>query len=150
MNSIRQIALLSILDPAIIVETAKLTMEMFSEQREALAALAPGDERIPVRLFEQAMIDFAAFQHAMRLRKPDWVAPAGLNAGQMQASNMIEFEMLREALKLPSVEAVAAICTPTTYEMGEAVAAGMHAVLNNDPTLRYAIAGHTHMVRIDP
>jgi hypothetical protein len=25
----------------------------------------------------------------------------------------------------------------------------MHAVLKRDPTLRYAIAGHTHMVRID-
>jgi UDP-2,3-diacylglucosamine pyrophosphatase LpxH len=150
MNSIRQIALLSILDPDIIVETAKLTMEMFSEQHKALAALAPGDERLPLRLFELAMIDFAAFQHAMRLRKPDWVAPAGLYAEQMEASTMLEFEMLREALKLPPVEAVAAICTPTTYEMGEGVAAGMQAVLKNDPTLRYAIAGHTHMVRIDP
>ncbi|HLZ80302.1 MAG TPA: hypothetical protein VKP04_01620, partial [Ktedonobacteraceae bacterium] len=56
----------------------------------------------------------------------------------------------QEALNLPPIEAIATICTPTTYEMAEAVAAGMHAVLKNDPTLRYAIAGHTHMVRIDP
>jgi len=26
----------------------------------------------------------------------------------------------------------------------------MHNVLRSDPTLRYAIAGHTHMLRIDP
>ena len=33
--------------------------------------------------------------------------------------------------------------------MGESVAAGMHHVLKQEPQLRYAIAGHTHMVRID-
>ena len=44
----------------------------------------------------------------------------------------------------------AAICTPATYQMGESFAAGMHAVLKHEPSLRYAIAGHTHMVRIDP
>jgi hypothetical protein len=33
--------------------------------------------------------------------------------------------------------------------MGEDVARGMHNVLVNDPTLRYAIAGHTHMLRHD-
>jgi UDP-2,3-diacylglucosamine pyrophosphatase LpxH len=150
MNSMRQLALISLLDPDLIVETAKLTMELFSETRKSLATLTPGEERIPAKLFEHAMIDFAAFQHAMLLRKPDWVEPAGLNNEQMQVTTMTEFQMLREALKLPPIEAVAVICTPTTYEMGEAVAAGMHAVLKNDPTLRYAIAGHTHMVRIDP
>ena len=63
---------------------------------------------------------------------------------------MTEFAMLGEALNLPSLEAIAAACTPATYQMGESVAAGMHNVLRSDPTLRYAIAGHTHMVRIDP
>ena len=33
--------------------------------------------------------------------------------------------------------------------MAEYVAAGMYSALRNDPTLRYAIAGHTHMPRID-
>lgn len=150
MNSMRQIALLCLLDPNIIAETAKLTMELFSEPRKALAGLAPGEERIPARLFEQTMLDFAAFQQEMADRKPDWVEPGNLDNQQVMAAALIEFDMLREALKLPLVEAVAAICTPTTYQMGERVAAGMHAVLKRDPTLRYAIAGHTHMVRIDP
>ncbi len=150
MNSMRQIALLCLLDPGMIMQTARLTMQLFSEPREALAGLAPGEERIPARLFEQTMIDFAAFQQEMHLRKPDWVEPAGLDTEQGQVTTMMEFAMLREALTLPLMEAVAAICTPATYEMGEAVATGMQAVLRNDPTLRYAIAGHTHMVRIDP
>jgi UDP-2,3-diacylglucosamine pyrophosphatase LpxH len=34
--------------------------------------------------------------------------------------------------------------------MGEEVALGMHNVLANDPTIRYAIAGHTHQLRFDP
>ena len=33
--------------------------------------------------------------------------------------------------------------------MGEDVATGMHAVLANEPTLHYAIAGHTHEKRFD-
>jgi len=33
--------------------------------------------------------------------------------------------------------------------MGESVARGMYRVLQKDPTLRYAIAGHTHMERFD-
>src|SRR5262249_256328 len=41
-------------------------------------------------------------------------------------------------------------CTPVVYQMGESVARGMHNVLRSDPLLRYAIAGHTHMVRINP
>jgi UDP-2,3-diacylglucosamine pyrophosphatase LpxH len=150
MNSMRQIALLCLLDPAIIIETAQLTMDMFSEPRKALAGLAPGEERIPARLFEETMIDFAAFQQEMQFHKPDWVEPAGLSTEQMQVTTMIEFDIIRDALKLPLIEAVAAIYTPTTYVMAERVAAGLQAVLKNDPALRYAFAGHTHMVRIDP
>ena len=55
-----------------------------------------------------------------------------------------------ETMDEEEVEAVAAICTPTTYVMAERVAAGLQAILKNDPTLRYVFAGHTHMVRIDP
>ena len=85
MNSMRQIALLCLFDPDIIVKTAKLTMELFSEPRKALAALAPGEEGIPARLFEQAMLDFAAFQQEMADRKPDWVEPGNLDNQQVMA-----------------------------------------------------------------
>src|SRR5207237_9054719 len=96
-----------------------------------------------------AMIDFTDFQQDMMARKKDWVEPGDQDNTQAQANTMTEYTMLREALALPLIEAVAAICTPTTYQMAESVARGMHAVLANDPNLRYAIAGHTHMVRID-
>jgi UDP-2,3-diacylglucosamine pyrophosphatase LpxH len=150
MNSLRQIALLCLLNPGIVIETARLTMQMLSEPRPALTNLAPGEERIPVKLFEQAMIDFADFQQDTMARKKDWVEPGDQDTGQARANATTEYAMLREALMLPLLEAVAAICTPATYQMGESVARGMRAVLANDPRLRYAMAGHTHMVRIDP
>jgi hypothetical protein len=56
---------------------------------------------------------------------------------------------MREALLLPVDEAIKAICTPSVYFMAESTARGMQHILEKDPTLRYAIAGHTHMVRTD-
>ncbi len=151
MNSTRQIALLCLLDPKIVMETARLTIQMLAEPHPALMNLAPGDECVPVKLFEQAMIAFFHFQQDMTARKKDWVESGGSEARErVQAQTMMEHLMLREALALHEVEAVATICTPATYTMGEDVARGMHTVLTHDPSLRYAIAGHTHMVRINP
>src|SRR5579863_1019410 len=156
INSTRQIALLCLLDPEIVLETASHTLELLSEPHQPLANLSPGDEKIPGTLFEHAMADFAAFQQDIAARKPDWAEstdPTGSDPNriqQIQSNTMMDFLMLRETLALPTLEAIAAICTPTTYQMGESVASGMHNVLKNEPTLRYAIAGHTHMVRIDP
>ena len=150
INSTRQIALLSLLNPDAVVETVRLTMELLSTPRKALAGLEPGEERIPAKLFTAAMLDFAAFHEDVQKRKPDWADLHGAYDTQEQADIMTEFAMLRDALALPPIEAVAAICTPTIYRMGESVAKGMHNVLKNDSTLRYAIAAHTHMIRIDP
>ena len=47
MNSMRQIALLCLLDPELVIETARLTMEMLSEPRKALVNLASEDEKVP-------------------------------------------------------------------------------------------------------
>lgn len=149
INTARQIALLCLLDPEIVIETDRLTMQMLSEPRPALANLAPGDEHIPARLFEQAVADFATFQLDLMARKTDWAEPGEMDAAQSQSTIMTEYFMLREALTSPMLEAVATICVPNTYQMGEGVAAGMHHVLKQEPQLRYAIAGHTHMVRID-
>ncbi|GAC1383316.1 MAG: hypothetical protein NVS4B7_19430 [Ktedonobacteraceae bacterium] len=149
MNSTRQLALLCLLSPEMVIQTVRRTMQMLSEPRKALVNLAAGEERIPARLFEQAMMDFAAFQQDMQMQKIDWIEPEVQDTTQKQADIMLEYVMLHEALTLPTVEAVAAICTPTTYQMGEQVALGMHSVLKREPELRYAIAGHTHMVRID-
>ena len=147
MNTTRQIALLSLLAPALIEETARLTMQLLSYPREALENLPPGEARIPARLFEETMVDFVAFQEDMVAQKRDWTAAS--SEMQISPTELQEFMQLRADLSLPLAEAVASLCTPTVYQMGEAVAQSMHAVLQRDPHLRYAIAGHTHMLRHD-
>jgi UDP-2,3-diacylglucosamine pyrophosphatase LpxH len=147
MNSTRQIALLSLLNPSLIIETAQHTMQLLSYPRQALTNLLPGEAQIPARLFEEAMIDFVAFQEDMAAHKRDWTALSGNTL--VSPSEVQEFMQLRAALSLPLPEAVTAICTPDVYQMGESVAEGIHAVLQQDPSVRYAIAGHTHMLRHD-
>ncbi|MBO0782665.1 MAG: hypothetical protein J2P37_27945, partial [Ktedonobacteraceae bacterium] len=61
-----------------------------------------------------------------------------------------EYMMVHEALSLPRAEAIAAICTPNAGQAGDEVTRGLHAVLAADSSLRYALAGHTHVARIDP
>jgi hypothetical protein len=100
-----------------------------------------------VRLFEETIQDFVAFQQDMLARKLDWSPQT--DDMQISSEAFLEFVTLREALALPTIEAAATILTPTTYQMGESVARGMYAVLEKDSTLRYAIAGHTHMERFD-
>ena len=149
MSILQQMALLSLIDPEIVIGMVQHTMELLEQLREGLAYLAPGEERIPASLFAQAMLDLAAFQQDAAAQHPGWSEPPGIDVGSVQVNAMTEFAMLREALTLPFLEAITAACRPATYPMGESVAAGMHNVLRSDPTLRYAIAGHTHMLRID-
>lgn len=150
MGTVRVMALLSVLNPELVIEVTGRIAEMMSHHYTPLAQLAPGEERNPGKLFSAAMIDFAAFQQDMQARKTDWTPVAGVDVAQAQANALVEFSMLRETLEQPTAEAITAICTPVPYLMAEEVAAGMHNVLKNYPALRYAIAGHTHMVRIDP
>jgi UDP-2,3-diacylglucosamine pyrophosphatase LpxH len=147
MNTTRQIALLSLLAPELIEKTARLTMQLLSYPRNALANLPPSEAHIPGRLFEETMVDFVAFQEDMVAQKRDWTADT--SEMQISPTELQEFMQLRADLSLPLAEAVASVCTPAVYQIGEAVAQGMHAVLQRDPHLRYAIAGHTHMVRHD-
>jgi UDP-2,3-diacylglucosamine pyrophosphatase LpxH len=150
MGMVRAMALLCLLNPELVIETTRRISEMMSHPYTPLAQLEPGEARNPSKLFSAAMIDFAAFQQDMQERKTDWTPVVGLDVVQAQTDALVEVSMLHETLALPTAEAIAAICTPATYQMGEEVATGMHNVLKNDPTLRYAIAGHTHMARIDP
>ncbi len=152
MNTTRQIALLCLLDPELLIKVAQDTMSLLSYPRQPLKNLSIEDRRNPIRLFEEAIQDFAVFQEDMVAQKHDWtpvVSAETLPSDSTQHSQavMMEFVTVRTALALPPVEAVATLCTPTPYQMGEGVALGMHTVLKNDPTLRYAIAGHTHEVR---
>src|SRR5207248_8155826 len=91
MNSTRQLALLCLLAPEMVVETTKHTLELLSQPRKALVNLAPGEEHIPVKLFEQAMIDFAAFHQDMREQKEGWVEPGGHDSDKVQADTMMEY-----------------------------------------------------------
>ncbi|HEX6478810.1 MAG TPA: metallophosphoesterase [Ktedonobacteraceae bacterium] len=164
MDIMRQIAMLCLLNPALVIETAVRSMKMLSYTRKPSAGMN-GDGNAQ-QLFEEAMADFLAFQQDMVGRKPDWNEPSGQES--TQAEQMTQFFSLRDALQVhehaaksdrpqgseqpqgsPLQQAIAAICMPGNYSMGENVARGMHAVLINDPTLRYAIAGHTHMVQLD-
>jgi UDP-2,3-diacylglucosamine pyrophosphatase LpxH len=147
MNLTRQVALLCLLNPEIVVTTVHHVMEMLSYSRMPLASLSPGEERIPIKLFEQAMIDFGAFQEDMVGHNPEFIEPLGQETAQVDA--MQEFAMMREAMSLPVIEAIKAICAPSVYRMAESTARGMQNVLYSDPALRYAIAGHTHMDRND-
>jgi len=148
INILRQMALLCLLNPALVRETVRHAIELMPEPRQALAHLSPEEEDIPSRLFQEAMSDFLAFQQNMEQHfgKPELVSP---DDNQARMNTITEFMMLLETLKLPLIEAVTAVCTPATYQMGEGVARDMHRLLSEQPALRYAIAGHTHMVRID-
>jgi UDP-2,3-diacylglucosamine pyrophosphatase LpxH len=148
-NITRQMALLCLLDPAIVIQTVQYIMKLLIQPREPLIQLTQNETVLPAKLFEQTMLEFAAFQQDMFTLNPGWIEPAETEDNQVQTNAIKEFASLREALSLPLKEAIAAIFVPTTYQMGESVAAGMHTVLRNDSTLRYAIAGHTHMIRSD-
>lgn len=151
INTVRQIAMLCLLDPRLLVHTVHVTMQLLSYPRRALAKLSLKDRRNPARLFEEVIQDFAAFQTDMREQKTDWVPIAGQeDHQQVSPETIMEVIAAHEALLLPPQEALAALCTSVPYQMGEEVASGMHAVLQQDPSLRYAIAGHTHMMRIEP
>ena len=155
LDSSRQIALLCLFNPQMVIETAQRAMAMLSYPRVALENLDAGEERHPARLFEIAMLDFAAFQQDMAAHKPewqavkDWMQAHATEQRDSQAEVIAEFYELREALSLSPIEAIKAILGPRAYAMGKSVALGMQSVLHDDPTLRYAIAGHTHMLRHD-
>lgn len=150
LGSLRQIALLCLLDPRIVIETAHRAMSMLSYPRVALEGLEPGEEQIPAKLFERAILDFAAFQQDMLPRQTGWQAVEAMlreqPGGQQdpQSDVIRHYFLLREALTLPPIEAARAILTSGADPANHNVTLGMQRVLRGDPTLRYAIAGHTH------
>jgi len=146
MNLTPQIALLCLLNPKIVVSTVRNAMEMLSYSRKPFAGLSLDEERNPTRLFEHAMLDLAAFQEDIVAHHQAFIEPLGETA---QIDAMLEFATIREAISLPIVEAIKAIYSPTVYRMAESTARGMQNILHNDLSVRYTIAGHTHMHRID-
>ncbi|QBD81957.1 hypothetical protein EPA93_40665 [Ktedonosporobacter rubrisoli] len=147
MSYVRQVALLCLLNPALVAEMAQRSLAMLEDgsQSRVLALWQEGNT-VPAQLFEGAMLDFVKSSEGMFRQKSDLIAPAenGQSAGIMQ-----EFALLRDALMQPLAQAVGVICSSTVYETGESVTRGMCAVLEGNPAVRYAIAGHTHMPRAD-
>ena len=146
INLTPQIALLCLLNPEIVVTTVQHAMEMLSYSRKPFAGLALDEESNPVRLFDLAMREFAAFQEDLVAQHPDFIEPLGETT---RVDAMLEFATIREALSLPFVDAIKAIFVPTIYRMAESTAQGIQNTLHNDHSVRYAIAGHTHMHRIN-
>jgi len=146
MNLTPQVALLCLLNPEIVVTTVQHAMKMLSYTRKPFIGLAIEEENNPVLLFEHAMREFAAFQEDLVAQHPDFIEPLGETTHVVA---MLEFAAIREVLSLPFIDAIKAIFVPSIYRMAESTAQGIQNTLHNDHSVRYAIAGHTHMHRIN-
>ena len=146
MNLTPQVALLCLLNPEVVITTVQHAMEMLSYSRKLFAGLALEEENQPVKLFELAMREFAAFQEDLVEQHPDFIELLGETT---RVDAMLEFAAIREALSLPFIDAIKAIFVPTVYRMAESTAKGIQHTLHNDHSVRYAIAGHTHMHQIN-
>lgn len=137
----RQIALLSLLDPALVVQTAQGIASMMSNAYQPLQGLASGAEYIPERLFTHAMTDFAAFQQDMLARVPTWSTSDSLSEHEQQSAT---FFALHAGLAEGLDPALQVIFEPPTSSGDEDTTRGMQRVLREHPALRVAVAGHTH------
>ncbi|HEY6287171.1 MAG TPA: hypothetical protein VIX20_16015 [Ktedonobacteraceae bacterium] len=146
MNLTPQVALLCLLNPEIVVTTVQHVMEMLSYSRKLFVGLALEEENNPDLLFELAMREFAAFQEDLVAQHPDFIEPLGETT---DVDAMLEFAAIREDLSLPFIDAFKAIFVPAIYRMAESTAQGIQNTLHSDHSVRYAIAGHTHMHRIN-
>lgn len=149
MSTTRQIALLSLLDPGLIRETAQRTVDMMSVPYP----LPEGGESAAL-LFEKVLPMFVAFQQDMLARLPIWpdIEETFYSAderNQNQAYALSEFFTLRMALEQAPETALQAIFQPSSPPVADDTARGMYSVLRAHPELRVAVAGHTHSIRSD-
>jgi hypothetical protein len=150
----RQIALLSLLDPDLVVSTAHATTRMMSYTYEALPHLGAGEEKQPALLFSHTMPDFALFQEDMLAHVPAWqqVEQEIYTADEreeMSNHDIAEFFSLHSALQVSSEAALQAIFQAVATSGDDGTARGLHRVLHTRPELRVAVAGHTHTLRRD-
>ncbi|MGZ3610039.1 MAG: hypothetical protein ACXWPS_01445 [Ktedonobacteraceae bacterium] len=146
MNLIPQIALLCLLNPELVLITVKRVMEMLSYTRTPFVGFSLEEMNNPVLLFDLAMREFAAFQEDLLAQHPNFIEPLGESS---RIDTMLEFTAIREALSLPLLDAMKAIFAPTIYRMAESTAQGVQNNVQKDHSIRYTIAGHTHMHRIN-
>lgn len=169
MSHTRQIALLCLLDPPLLLEMARRSLSLLSTDEQAdpidptaqtelvvvgeLVQLTSEELADPVRVFEQVILDFVALRQGLFAPSTDGQGQTDVTApATVSSEEMMEYFSVREALALPRMRAIAAICTSvdTDADSGGSVAQGLAAVLAADATLRYALAGHTHSSCVDP
>lgn len=149
LGTARQIALLCLLDPALLVETGRRTGSMMSSPYPV-----PDEKEPPALLFEQTVPAFVAFQQEMLGHIPAWQrVEASFSSEeereQSQSSALSEFFRLRLALEQPLEVALEAIFQPIPTPVEDDTMRGMHTLLRTHPDLRVALAGHTHLLRSD-
>ena len=155
----RQLALMCLLDPPIVVEYIQHLQEILaagaqSQPARRLLELRPDREEKSVTLFLQGIQLLLAFQREVAARSPVWKNPLGeITSLQARMQAMIEVALLYQAVSRGShtkdqTRSIRKICSPSAVP-GDSVAAGMHPILKSDHSLRYALAGHTHKVRLD-
>jgi UDP-2,3-diacylglucosamine pyrophosphatase LpxH len=150
----RQIALLSLLAPELVVSTARATVRMMSYAYEALAHLAVGEEQQPAQLFSHAMPDFARFQADVQAHAQTWLRVSqqlytGEEREEMRSQELAVFFRLYSALQGSADAALQAIFQPVGELGNDGTTRGLHRVLRTRPALHVAIAGHTHTLRQD-
>jgi hypothetical protein len=155
----RQLALICLLDPATVVEFIQHLQEILasgarSQPARKLLDLVPNPEEKPATLFLQGLQLLIAFQREAAVRLPGWKEPLGKSA-QLQARmrTLMEIVLLYQAVSSgrhakDQTRSVRKICAPSATP-GDSVAAGIHSILKSDHSLGYALAGHTHKVRLD-
>ena len=145
MNLIPQIALLCLLNPELVIATVKRMMGMLTYSHTPFPSLSPEEMNNPVLLLDLAMREFVAFQEDLLAQHQDFIEPLGESS---RIDTILEFTAIRKALSLPLLDAVKAIFAPTINRMAESTAQSMQNRVQIDRSVRYAIAGHTHMHRI--
>jgi UDP-2,3-diacylglucosamine pyrophosphatase LpxH len=155
----RQLALMCLLDPVTTVEFMQHMQELLasgarSQPDKRLLDRVPNPEEKPITLFLQGLQLLIAFQREAAARAPGWTEPTGGRAAlrarlQMMLDLVPPYLAVRRGSHAKDqIRSIRTICAPSATP-GDSVAAGIHPMLKGDHSLRYALAGHTHKVRVD-
>jgi hypothetical protein len=155
----RQLALICLLDTATVVEFIRHMQELLatgarSQPARKLLDRVPNPEEKPVTLFLQGLQLLIAFQREAAARSPEWKEPLGKRAAfRARMKTMMDLippylAVSKGSRAKDQSSSIRKICAPSAM-LEDSVAAGIHPILKSDHSLRYALAGHTHKVRID-
>jgi UDP-2,3-diacylglucosamine pyrophosphatase LpxH len=156
----RQLALICLLDRVTVVEFIEHMQELLatgarSQPAKKLLDRAPNPDEKPVTLFLQGIQLLIAFQREAAARALGWKDPSGRRAAfRARMQTMMDLVPPYQAVRRGSrakdqTKSIRKICAPSARP-ADSVAAGIHPILKSDHSLHYALAGHTHKVRLDP